>query len=419
MEREINESPSAVIVGAVVALKGALKLFVDVMPDELEEPWQSYYSDMRDYWRTHPNPDWESYTLGLTDTEVARNILTAAALVPASDTDQLVEALRNYNLITKAQSIGADLANCQSVDGIKDMSDQLSKALLRTQENPDYDMTELFYEYLLNYENKPQYIRFNMPSIDRYTYLEKGDYVVLAGRPSSGKTAFSLQLMLKMAEQGIKCKYFSYETSPQKLYQRLLACYSGIPYDSIKRRDLTPEQEEYQAECGAKLAEMPLRIVNASGRNAEWVRREAIRTGAEAVFVDYLQLMPGGKREDRYTIVTNNSMGLHTMAQADGITVFALSQLNRPQRMCIQPTIINLRESGQIEADADLIMLLWNEKAEAEAIIDLKDKPQPIDSSTGYSYWVNIAKNKEGLIGSVDILFDGDHQRFTEYERRF
>lgn len=418
MATETN-NPSAVIVGAIVAFKDALKLFVDVMPDELEEPWQSYYSDMREYWRTHPNPDWESYTLGLTDQEVAKNILVSAALVPTTDLDQLVEALRNSNLIKKAQEIGADLVNCQSVDGIKDMSDRLSKALLRTQENPDFDMTELFYDYLLNYEKKPQYIRFGMQSLDRYTYLEKGDYVVIAGRPSSGKTAFSLQLMLKMAEQGIKCKYFSYETSPSKLYQRLLACASGIPYDAIKQRKLTPSQEELQAEIGAKLAELPLRIVNASGRNAEWVRREAVRTGAEAVFVDYLQLMPGGKRDDRYTIVTNNSMGLHTMAQADGITVFALSQLNRPQRMCVQPTIINLRESGQIEADADLIMLLWNEKAEADSIINDNDKPNPIDPNTGYSYWVNVAKNKEGLIGSVDIVFDGDHQRFTEYERRY
>lgn len=413
------DNPSATIVGALQFAKSGTRLFADVMPDELEEPWASFYSRMRDYWRTHPDPDWESYRMGLADQNEAHIIGIAAALVPTTDLDQLVEALRNSNLVRKAKKIGIDLSTADNREDVTELADSLSRAVLNTQKAPDYDTTELFYEYLLDYSNKPQYIKTGMESIDRYTYLEKGDYVVIAGRPSSGKTAFSLQMMLKLAQQGIKCKYFSYETTPKKLYQRLLACYSGLPYDSIKNRSLTPEQEEIQAEAGAKLAEMPIRIISAAARNADWIRTEALRTGAEVIFVDYLQLIPGGKRDDRYTTVTNSSMALHSLAQANGITVFALSQLNRPRQMCIQPTIINLRESGQIEADADLIMLLWNEEAEASAILDGDNKPGPVDPMLGYSYWVNVAKNKEGLTGNVDIKFDGDHQRFLEYERRY
>lgn len=413
------ETASAVIVGSIVSVKGAVKVFADVMPEELTEPWSRYYSEMREYWRTHPNPDWDSYLLGLSDKEMLREVGIASSIVPTTDTDQLVEALRTSNLIRKAKNIGSDLATVSTKEDVEELANSLSKAVLNIQNTPDYGMTELFYDYLMNYEKKPDYLRIGMPSVDKYTYMERGDYIVIAGRPSSGKTAFSLQVMLKMAEQGIKCKYFSYETTPAKIFQRLLACYSGLPYDAIKQRKLTPQEEEIQAEAGARLAELPLRIVNAAGRNADWIKTEAIRTGAEAIFVDYLQLIPGGKRDDRYATVTNNSMALHTLAQSQGITVFVLSQLNRPQRMCVQPTIINLRESGQIEADADLIMLLWNEKAEAEAILNKNEVPRPIDENIGHSYWVCVAKNKEGLIGDVDIKFDGDHQRFYEYERRY
>lgn len=412
------QAPSAVVVGAILSFKDALRIFADVRPDELVAPWCDYYSTMRDYWRTHPNPDWMAYIIGMENLQEQKDLYVAKELVPTTDCDQLVEALRNSNLIRKSQGIGDGLKEAKDKDTIAALSNDLSKALMNTEVAPDYDTTELFYEYLLNYENKPEYIKLGMSSIDRYTFLEKGDYSVIAGRPSSGKTAFSLQIMLNMAKQGIPCKYFSYETSPQKLYQRLLACYSGLPYDAIKMRNLTPEQEEFQAEMGTQLSKLPIRITNASGKNSDWIRTETLRTGAKAIFVDYLQLMPGGKRDDRYTIVTNNSMALHTLAQSEGVSVFALSQLNRPQKMCVQPTIINLRESGQIEADADLIMLLWNEQAEAKAIIDEKEKPSPVDAYIGYSYWVNVAKNKEGLTGSVDIKFDGDHQRFYEYERR-
>lgn len=403
------------LIGSIIALSDGIKAFTEVKDYELEEPWRTYYMGLREYWRTHPTPDFNSYLIGVSEEEPKRDMFIASQDVPTTDMDQLIEAVKNSYLVRKARKIGTDLMSSAEREDIRNLSEELCDTLNDTDSDVTYDMEGLFFDYLRAQEEKPNYIKIGLPEIDAHTFLEAGDYVVIAGRPSSGKTAYSLQMMLRLAEQGIPCVYFSLETSPKKLYSRIMANYTGVLYDKIKSRTMTDEELGYQIECAEKLNKLPIMIKSASGRDADYIRTEAIKLNAKAIFVDYLQLLKGtGKRDDRYTIVTNNSMALHTLAQSKGITVIALSQLNRPQRQGEEPGIHNLRESGQIEADADLIQILWNEKGEQRTAVG--GFPSPVDPSLGYAYWVKTVKNKEGTTGSVAINFIGEQQRFTEYD---
>ena len=121
---------------------------------------------------------------------------------------------------------------------------------------------------------------------------------------------------------------------------------------------------------------------------------------AQAIFIDYLQLLADGKAKDRYQAITGISIALHELAQTTGILVIALAQLNRNAAHA-SPSTADLKESGQLEQDADAILLL---------------------SSDGEQYKCVLAKNKEGKIGEIPLTFDKTRQRFlaltSELERR-
>ena len=134
-------------------------------------------------------------------------------------------------------------------------------------------------------------------------------------------------------------------------------------------------------------------MVKAAGWTVAEIKAEAVRQNADVIFIDYLGLIKSyGK--SRYEMTTNTSMDLHTLAQQSEMTVIALSQLKRSDSKT--PTMQDLRESGQIEQDADVIMLLY----------------QPEDNNPGRK--VYIAKNKEGETGEITFHFKGIYQKFYE-----
>ena len=133
--------------------------------------------------------------------------------------------------------------------------------------------------------------------------------------------------------------------------------------------------------------------------SVEEIRASALSRGYDVIFIDYLQLIQSGARS-RYEGVTDISIGLHQLSQSTGITVVALSQLSRPEKSgdgAKAPTMASFRDSGQIEQDADVAMLLYKEE----------DTPNS-------RRVLHIAKNKEGEIGKIYLAFDGQHQRLYE-----
>ena len=161
-------------------------------------------------------------------------------------------------------------------------------------------------------------------------------------------------------------------------------------------------KQKHELDRLAELHKLPLYIRSASGRGVGWVKAQAQRMKAQVVFIDYLQLLADGKAKDRYQAITGISIALHELAQTTGILVVALAQLNRNADRIV-PSTADLKESGQLEQDADAVLLL------VEKVVTNDD---------GESFQASLAKNKEGLTGTIPIWFDKERQRFLEIDAR-
>lgn len=169
----------------------------------------------------------------------------------------------------------------------------------------------------------------------------------------------------------------------------------------IKRSEL--DESDYQALSIAskRLIKPELELIEAAGMTVADIQAFSLSRRYDAIFIDYLQLIPSPQGRSRYDAVTDVSIRLHQMSQTTGIAVFPLSQLSRPDKDRDgrkAPNMASLRESGQIEQDADVIMLLY------------KEDPDRPDSRRV----LKIAKNKEGEVGQIYLTFDGNTQTFRE-----
>ena len=257
-------------------------------------------------------------------------------------------------------------------------------------------------------------LRTGFPGIDSRTLgFRSGQMIVIGARPGVGKTSLCLNLATNMAYDGVTVALFSLEMSKEEIGQRLLATRSGVSLSSIRSANI--EQNEWQSVVDAitDLRELPIAIDDTSGTTVTEIRAKARRMlhGIErgVVIIDYIQLMTAaGRQESRATAVGEMSRGIKIMAKELGVPVIALSQLNREVegRQNKRPQLSDLRESGSIEQDADIVMLLDRSMTPEEA--DRSDRPDEGVTS------LIIAKNRSGPLGTVDLRFDGSTTRLVE-----
>ena len=245
-------------------------------------------------------------------------------------------------------------------------------------------------------------VPWGLERVDGTLRCEYGDFVVLGGYPSAGKTALSLQLAWTQAKDK-RVGYFSLETKPEKMIDRTVTAVCGVDFGRIKAHKLEEgdwREIEYRSTA---MVGRKLEIIHAGGLSVVDIQALALAGRYDIIYVDYLQLVAADdRRRSDFEQVTQISKDLHTMAQTTGITVCALSQLSRPQKGGEQekaPGLHSLRQSGQIEQDADGVLLLY------------KEEPKNPRSRR----CLKIAKNKDGEAGGIAYLvFDGAHQRFRE-----
>lgn len=276
--------------------------------------------------------------------------------------------------------------------------EQLGEAINLHSERSDFiPMCDGIDNYIRKLDDKPEYISTGLKVLDNNLHLVPGNFVVIGGRPSAGKTALSLQLACEIAKNGRKVAYFSLETDPDTLYARIIANQLGVPLHTVKNKTVRIDELDRLA----AIKKYPLYVRSAAGKSVGWIRTQSIRMQARVVFIDYLQLIHQAGAKDRYSAVTEISMALHEFAQSTGTLVIALAQLNRETaRTGIPPTAADLRESGQIEQDADAIILLAQN-------VTTKKRPEQ-------HYHFALEKNKEGNVGSLDITFQMETQQFKE-----
>ena len=296
--------------------------------------------------------------------------------------------------LRRFQSLAVESASALTTyEDLSEIYQQMGEAMsLKTEEEDAWTYEDVLNDYVLHMDEKPVYIKTGLERLDEALHISPGDFIIIGGRPSAGKTALSLQIAASMAKQDYTVYYFSLETSKRKLGARLMANQIYCPLDTVKNKAVSLNEIDGQA----KNMKMPLYIRSAAGKNVAWMKAQALRKKAQVIFVDYLQLIHETGAKDRYAAITAISIALHELAQTTGIVVVALAQLNRnPSKPGATPTNSDLRESGQIEQDADAIILLSG---------DNPDK-----------YLFRLSKNKEGEIGDLPITFNKQIQRFEEY----
>jgi replicative DNA helicase len=256
--------------------------------------------------------------------------------------------------------------------------------------------------------------------------FQAGEMIIIAARPSMGKTALALNLAEQIALGGgpsggrSPVAFFSLEMSRQTVAQRLLCAHSGVDANKLRRNQLSEDDYERLMRSSGVLSEAPLYIDDTPGMTIMQLRARARRLaaqhGARCIVVDYLQLLtaPGAGRESRQVEVSTISRGIKALARELNVPVICLSQLNRgaEQREGHRPRMSDLRESGSIEQDADVICLLHREEyyhiQNPEWIEENPDK-------RGLAELI-LAKQRNGPTGTVELTWDNRVTRFRNHE---
>lgn len=261
----------------------------------------------------------------------------------------------------------------------------------------------------------PDYLPWGVRSLDTHLNTEAGDFVILAGEPSTGKTLLAVQFAYTMATKGKRVGIYSVETNDRKLYDRLFSGVGKLSFDKIKHHTLDSSQlTSLATDVGYYADKICFDITQAAGLTVADIQADALSNRYDVIFIDYLQIVSGPGEDGSVERVTSTSIGLHVMAQRTGITVVALSQLSRSDKK--QPRkqvrMSDLRSSGQIEQDADIIMALTLE------IPDDKQSCRHLD----------VIKNKDGEPdGFIRFGFDSVNlalrpltsRRPSEFEPKF
>jgi replicative DNA helicase len=248
--------------------------------------------------------------------------------------------------------------------------------------------------------------------------LKPGELVVIAARPSMGKTAFALNAVTGAARAGTPCFIASAEMTKEALGMRLVSSEGSV--DSLKLRTGRLEAREWigiQRAFG-RIAELPIwiddraapTIIELSSRVRRW--RATYGKGEKAlVVVDYLQLIRGTQRKDRRVEVDEVSMGLKALAKEAGVPVMALSQLNRTceSRPDKRPMMSDIRESGQVEQDADIVAFLYRD--------EVYSKDECLEENRGIAELI-VAKQREGSTGTIRLKWTPQYTRFDALEER-
>ncbi|MBQ6756805.1 MAG: hypothetical protein IJP43_07710 [Oscillospiraceae bacterium] len=316
--------------------------------------------------------------------------------------DSYVDALIENARLASVQSDGLALAGAVSVEDAQKIIDRLNKTMLPPKSTAVISSVQAAVDAYarLTSKDKPEYLDWGLKGMLNRIYAELGDMIIIGGYPSAGKTALSLQFAAVLSQR-YRVGYFSLETLPGKLEDRILSHLGRIPMPKIKQHDFSEADYAGLSKACAELSTLKIDFIPSSGMTVREIQAIAISNKYDIVMVDYLQLVKDESRGNRYEKVTNISQDLHTMAQSTGIAVIALAQLSRAEKVNGKPrppTIEDLRESGQIEQDADIIFLLYPE--------------EPNDNKSRRI--LKVGKNKEGEKLLLTLDFDGATQTFTE-----
>ncbi|MFH0847604.1 MAG: replicative DNA helicase [Chloroflexota bacterium] len=337
------------------------------------------------------------------------------------------------NLIAAASQI-ADIGYAAAPD-TTDSLDRAEDVLFRLRQERDYqDFTHIktildkYLESTVATSEAPAqpgvipYARSGFSRLDEFLGgLQRSDLIIVAGRPSMGKTSFALSVARNAAVNQKACvALFSLEMAKEPLVQRMLASEANVDFGRIRLGQHTPEEERRIMEATGILSESDIYIDDSPTLRTFELRSKARRLQFERrldlIIVDYLQLMAGDTRTDnRVQEISYISRSLKAIARELKVPLIAVSQLSRAVewRASHKPQLADLRESGSIEQDADIVLFIYRDdyyyKTREEWEAEFPDKPYPEGIAT-----IMVSKHRNGPTGEIDLRFVRQTARFED-----
>ncbi len=308
------------------------------------------------------------------------------------------------DVIDKSEKMIMEVANRQNVSAFTPMRDIVMET---------FDKINVLYESKGGLTGIP----CGFTDLDKLTSgLQPSDLILVAARPSMGKTAFTLNIGAHVALKEHKnVAFFSLEMSKQQLVQRMLCSEGGIDSQKLRKGELDKTDWGKLVNVANKVAEAPLYIDDTAGITVMELRSKARRLKAEKgldlIIIDYLQLMQGrtgkGATDNRQQEISEISRSLKAVARELNVPVIALSQLSRSveSRQIKRPMLSDLRESGSLEQDADIVMFLYRE--------DYYD-PETVNKNITE---VIVAKHRNGPVDTVKMFFKKEFTRFNDLSK--
>lgn len=330
--------------------------------------------------------------LNIVGAEYRETILQLMEITPtASNISRYAEITAEQAKVLHMRELGLQLAEADSIEEAQELMDG-ANGMMVTGGMQSFGLKNLLRKFFDSYNHPPEYCDWFIPALRRIIRLKKGNYMIIGARPSVGKSAFSMQAAVYWAVVlGLRVGFYSAEMGEDDLTDRLVASCVGVKLEDIQERRLSDKEIAAVAEVSSRISEAPLYVIPASGHTVSDIKADAMQKHLDIVVIDYLQIV-AGRGDTEYDRVTKVSHEIQAMCKNTGITVLALSQLSRIRGA--KPTLEDLRSSGQLEQDADIVAFLHRPGAAADEVEFI------------------IAKNRNGKLGTTKLAFDGGLQQF-------
>lgn len=308
------------------------------------------------------------------------------------------------DIIAKTEKSLLDISNQNAGTGFRNVADILDThmQIVETRSQTDGFVTGLSTGFV---------------GLDKITTgLHEGNLIILAARPAMGKTALALNIAKHVATMERKpAVIFSLEMGAEELIERMVASEGMIPGYHLKTGNLNTDEWKRLVHAQSNLYDVPIFVDDTAGIRISDIRSKARKLSQEMgglgiIIIDYLQLITGSKRENRQQIVSEISRELKILAKDLKVPVIALSQLSRSveQRQDKRPTLSDLRESGSIEQDADIVAFLYRDAYYQKEQADSQEANNVTE--------LILEKNRHGSLGTVKLYFHKEYTKFSSVE---
>ena len=344
--------------------------------------------------------------LGPEGGEMSKYLMQLMEITPTSANYRTyIRIAREQSKIVQLQELGRAMSEASDIAELQELLQSAVALNTEQQGMRAISMREALNDFVQRMQNpqKTEYLKWFIPELDKLLFAQPGDFLLIGGRPSAGKTAFALQCAWDMASRK-RTAFFSLETGQKKLTDRQISTICNIPLENIKLQAPNKTHWDSIIEFGqSKQPDRTFDIIVQSSPQVSDIATFARAKQYEVIFIDYIQLMEA-YGSSPYEKVTQISKDLHRFAQTSECAVVALAQLNRAgddagkYKHKDGPDMTSLKDSGQLEQDADAILFLY-----------LEDEKNYTSRRI-----LKCAKNKDGERFRMLLDFDGKYQRFSK-----